>query len=94
MAGYTVRGIFAIGFTAAEILEIKAAAVARLKNGGGLEITNYSNQGVAVGKLAAMDPGDLIMECDDGLRRVDPDTYGYTRTGRRVHANFGGSNPL
>lgn len=89
---YTADGLFVTGFTVDEVLAIQGQAKKDVL--AGRVITSYGNQGTSVGKQFALPPGKVLAECAHALKELDPETYGYNRAGRRVHANFSARNPL
>lgn len=80
-------GLFVTGFTVNEVLEIQAKAKEDVK--AGRVITSYGNQGTSVSKQFALPVARVLSECAYALKTLDPETYGYTRSTRRVHSNFG-----
>lgn len=85
-------GIF-VGFSEAQILEIREAA--RKAISSGKSITSYSDgTGISVSKDWPIDPKELLLECRYALSKLAPDTYGSVRGTRRVHATFAANNGL
>lgn len=87
---YTAQGLFVTGFTVDEVLAIQAQAKKDVL--AGRVITSYGDQGKSVQKQFAMPPGQILIECAYALKSLDPTTYGYNRTTRRGHANFGSTS--
>jgi hypothetical protein len=70
-------GLF-IGLTECELLDIKAKAVAMITEGKTL--MSYSDSGSSASKQFAMPPKEMLSEAMFALSRLDPATYGASRT--------------
>ena len=81
------KGLFTVGFSVAEVLEIQAQAKKDVK--AGRVITSYTSGGTSAGKAQTLPTDRVLEECKYALQVLDPDTYGRPRTSRRVSANFG-----
>lgn len=66
-------GIF-IGLTEAELLAIKAKALAEVTSG--VVMTNYSDSGSSVGKQVTMPAKDRLAEAMYALQLLNPSVYG------------------
>lgn len=87
-----MQGIF-VGLTENQILEIRDQA--RLDIKAGRVITSYSApSGISVGKqhlsstFKGMSPGDVLLECQYALQKLDPDTYGSSAITSRTKVAF------
>ena len=74
------RGLFVIGFTAAEVLQIQAKAKELLLEGKTL--MSWGESGSTATKQFAMPVREVLEECAHALPFLDPDTYG--RPARQV----------
>lgn len=83
---YKAQGLFITGFTVAEVLAILAKAKEDLTNGR--IVTSYSTGGTSASRKETLPVDQVLAECSYALKALDPDTYGYNRSTRRVHANF------
>jgi NAD/NADP transhydrogenase beta subunit len=68
-----ISGVF-IGLTEAELLAIKAKALAEVTSG--VVMTNYSDSGSSVGKQVTMPARDRLAEAMYALQLLNPTTYG------------------
>jgi hypothetical protein len=84
-----VKGIFLVGFTEAEILQILDQAKQMLIEGK--TIMSYGAEGTSVSKsvFAGMRPDQVMLECQHALRKINPASYPPPK--RFVQANLGGS---
>ena len=82
------QGLFTVGFTVAEILQIHTKAKQMLLEGKTL--MTWSESGSSAGKQFAMPVKDTLEECSFALRKMDPNTYGGRRRtiGRSTIASF------
>ena len=71
------QGLFTVGFTIAEILQIQAKAKQMLLEGKTL--MNWTESGSSAGKQFAMPVKDTLEECAFALRKLDPQIYGGRR---------------
>lgn len=71
------QGLFVIGFTIAEVLQIQAKAKEMLVEGK--TIMAWSDSGSSVNKQFAMPVKEVLEECACALRVLDPATYGPRR---------------
>ncbi len=71
------QGLFTIGFTIAEILQIQTKAKQMLLEGKTL--MTWSESGSSAGKQFAMPVKDTLEECAFALRKLAPETYGGRR---------------
>lgn len=71
------KGLFTVGFTVQDVLDIQAKAKADLKRGQ--TISSYSVAGGSFSKTQAMPIMDLLEECRYALQVLDPETYGRPR---------------
>lgn len=76
------KGLFTVGFTVQDVLDILATAKANLKAGD--MITSYSVGGKTISKASTAPTLEVIDECQFALRQLDPDTYKPLRTVVRV----------
>jgi len=74
------RGLFVIGFTAAEVLQIQAKAKEMLHEGKTL--MSWGESGSTATKQFAMPIREVLEECAHALPILDPETFG--RPPRRV----------
>jgi len=74
------RGLFVIGFTAAEVLQIQAKAKEMLIEGKTL--MSWGESGSTATKQFAMPIREVLEECAHALPILDPETFG--RPPRRV----------
>jgi hypothetical protein len=74
------RGLFVIGFTAAEVLQIQAKAKEMLLEGKTL--MSWGESGSTATKQFAMPIREVLEECAHALPILDPETFG--RPPRRV----------
>ena len=74
------RGLFVIGFTAAEVLQIQAKAKELLLEGKTL--MSWGESGSTASKQFAMPVREVLEECAHALPILDPDTY--SRSPRQV----------
>lgn len=81
------RGLFVIGFTAAEVSQIQAKAKELLLEGKTL--MSWGESGSTATKQFAMPVREVLEECAHALPILDPDTYG--RPARRVGQTHVGS---
>jgi chloramphenicol 3-O-phosphotransferase len=70
-------GIF-IGLSESDILAIRDKAVAMFKEGK--TIMSYSDSGSNVSKQFVMSPKEVLAECNQALKLLDPETYGVRTT--------------
>lgn len=68
-----ISGVF-IGLTEAELLAIKAKALAEVTSGA--VVTNYSDSGTSVGKQVVMPARDRLAEAMYALQLLNPGVYG------------------
>ncbi len=68
------KGLFVVGFTVAEVLEIQDGAKKLLKTGK--TIMSWSEGGVSASRQFAMPVQEVLAECAYALTQLDPDTYG------------------
>jgi hypothetical protein len=82
-------GIFLIGVDEIDtVLAIRTALISNsLISDGGKTTVNYTSDGLTVTKQFTIPPIQLLRECNDFLRKADPDTYGrkVTRTRPRYY---------
>jgi hypothetical protein len=71
------QGLFTIGFTVAEILQIQTKAKQMLLEGKTL--MTWSESGSSAGKQFAMPVKETLEECAFALRKLEPETYGGRR---------------
>lgn len=71
------QGLFVIGFTIAEVLQIQAKAKEMLMEGK--TIMAWSDSGSSVSKQFSMPVKEVLEECSCALRALDPATYGPRR---------------
>jgi len=71
------QGLFVIGFTIAEVLQIQAKAKEMLMEGK--TIMAWSDSGSSVGKQFSMPVKEVLEECSCALRVLNPATYGPSR---------------
>jgi hypothetical protein len=83
------RGLFVIGFTAAEVLQIQAKAKELLLEGKTL--MSWGESGSTASKQFAMPVAEVLEECAHALPILDPAAHG--RPQRRVGATRVGSLP-
>ncbi|MBU6179419.1 MAG: hypothetical protein KGR69_07125 [Verrucomicrobia bacterium] len=83
------RGLFVIGFTAAEVLQIQAKAKELLLEGKTL--MSWGESGSTASKQFAMPVAEVLEECAYALPILDPETHG--RPPRRVGATRVGFLP-
>ena len=83
---YKAQGLFITGFTLDEVLAIQAQAKKDVL--AGRDITSYGDGGKNVGKTRNLPVGQILAECAEALKALDPTTYGLNRSTRRVHATF------
>ena len=83
------RGLFVIGFTAAEVLQIQAKAKELLLEGKTL--MSWGESGSTASKQFAMPVAEVLEECAHALPILDPETHG--RPPRRVGVTRVGSLP-
>jgi hypothetical protein len=74
------RGLFVIGFTASEVLQIQAKAKEMLIEGKTL--MSWGESGSTATKQFAMPIREVLEECAHALQILDPETFG--RPPRRV----------
>ena len=74
-------GIF-IGLSESDILAIRDKAVAMFKEGK--TIMSYSDSGSNVSKQFVMSPKEVLAECNQALKLLDPETYGVRTTIIRI----------
>lgn len=82
-------GLFLIGFTAAEVLQIQARAKELLLEGKTL--MSWGESGSTATKQFAMPVREVLEECAHALPILDPETHGNPR--RRVGMTRVGSLP-
>lgn len=82
-------GLFVIGFTAAEVLQIQAKAKELLLEGKTL--MSWGESGSTASKQFAMPIREVLEECAHALPILDPETFG--RPPRRVGVTRVGSVP-
>ncbi len=83
------RGLFIVGFTVAEVLQIQAKAKEMLLEGKTL--MSWGESGSTAGKQFAMPVSEVLEECAHALPLLDPETHGGRR--RRVGSTRIGSVP-
>ena len=71
------QGLFTVGFTVAEILQIQSKAKQMLLEGKTL--MNWSESGSSASKQFPMTVRETLEECAFALRKLDPETYGGRR---------------
>jgi hypothetical protein len=71
------QGLFTVGFTVAEILQIQTRAKQMLLEGKTL--MTWSESGSSAGKQFAMAVKETLDECAFALRKMAPETYGGRR---------------
>jgi hypothetical protein len=71
------QGLFTVGFTVAEILQIQTKAKQMLLEGKTL--MTWSDSGSSAGKQFAMPVKETLEECAFALRKMAPETYGGRR---------------
>lgn len=71
------QGLFSIGFTVAEILQIQTKAKQMLIEGKTL--MSWSESGSSATKQFPMTVKETLEECLYALRKLDPETYGGRR---------------
>ena len=71
------QGLFTVGFTVAEILQIQSKAKQMLLEGKTL--MNWSESGSSASKQFPMTVRETLEECAFALRKLDPVTYGGRR---------------
>lgn len=76
------RGLFVIGFTASEVVQIQAKAKELLLEGKTL--MSWGESGSSATKQFAMPVAEVLEECAYALPLLDPDTHG--RPPRRIGA--------
>ncbi len=74
------RGLFVIGFTASEVLQIQSRAKELLLEGKTL--MSWGESGSTASKQFAMPISEVLEECAHALPLLDPETHGRPR--RRV----------
>lgn len=79
------KGLFTVGFSVQDVLDILATAKANLKKGA--LITSYSVAGTNVSKALTAPTLEVIDECVHALRVLAPDKYQPLRTIVRTRAN-------
>ena len=77
---HMAKGLFVIGFTAAEVAQIQAKAKELLLEGKTL--MSWGESGSTASKQVAMPVADVLAECAHALPILDPETFG--RPPRRV----------
>ena len=68
------QGLFVVGFTVGEVLNIQAQAKAMLMEGK--TIMSWNDSGSAVTKQFPLSVKETLEECAYALRKLDPATYG------------------
>ena len=71
------QGLFTVGFTVAEILQIQSKAKQMLLDGKTL--MSWSESGSSASKQFPMTVRETLEECAFALRKLDPETYGGRR---------------
>ena len=71
------QGLFTVGFTVAEVLQIQAKAKEMLLEGK--TMMSWGDSGSTVAKQFAMPVKEVLEECAFALRTLDPQTYGPRR---------------
>jgi len=71
------QGLFIVGFTVAEVLQIQAKAKEMLLEGKTL--MQWGDGGSNATRQFAMPVKEVLEECAVALRGLDPDTYGRRR---------------
>ena len=71
------RGLFITGFTVAEVLGIQRRAKELLLEGK--TVMNWNDADTSVSKQFAMPVAEVLEECAQALRILDPATYGKPR---------------
>ena len=71
------QGLFTVGFTVAEVLQIQSKAKEMLMEGKTL--MSWGDSGSSVNKQFTMSVKDVLDECAFALRTLDPETYGPRR---------------
>jgi len=77
------QGLFIVGFSIAEVLQIQAKAKQMLLEGKTL--MSWSESGSSASKQFPMTVKETLEECAFALRRLDPENYGARR---RLVATF------
>ena len=72
------RGLFIIGFTVSEVLAIQRRAKELLLEGK--TIMNWNDADTSVAKQFTMPVDQVLEECANALRVLEPTTYGKHRT--------------
>lgn len=72
------KGLFIVGFSVQDVLDIQATAKANLKRG--TLITSYSVSGTNVSKSLTAPTLEVLDECAHALRVLAPDKYRPLRT--------------
>jgi hypothetical protein len=83
------QGLFTVGFSPAEILQIQAKAKQMLLEGKTL--MSWSESGSSATKQFPMTVRETLEECAFALRKLDPDNHGGRR--RRLARSFVGHLP-
>lgn len=68
------KGLFIVGFSVAEVLQIQAKAKALLMEGK--TVMSWNEGGLSATRQFVMPVAEVLDECAYALRRLDPDTYG------------------
>lgn len=76
------QGLFSVGFTLQEVLEIESKAKALILEGK--TIMQWGDGGTSAQKQFTMPVDKVLEECRYALRRLDPETYGRNITRTRV----------
>jgi len=71
-------GIFTVGFSVREVLQIQQKAKQLLMDGK--TVMSYSDSGTQVAKDFAMPIPDVLKECKYALQQLDPQQYGRRQT--------------
>jgi len=81
-----VKGLFVVGFTVAEVLEIQAKAKKLLMEGK--TVMSWSEGGTSATRQLVMPVQDILGECAYALRKLDPETYGRSRNTRLTQVPY------
>lgn len=73
--GFILRAYQAKLITLDEITKLGQTALARVTQGNGKEVVNWSASGTAIGKTLYLSPDQLLDECTTAIRWINGDTY-------------------
>ena len=71
------KGLFIVGFSVAEVLQIQSRARELLLEGK--TVMGWADSGSSVNKQFTMPVKEVLEECAYALRQLDPETYGRRR---------------